>query len=313
MGAPAGWYDDGSGRHRWWDGQNWTEHLRDLPQQPAPPEPAPVKSGPATESEPGILGRFGASVKKAATDRQAAKDEDRRQHAAREQAAGRLVTSGVFGLSTVEIYQGGYVRVAGPSDTSSPARIDKKAPYEKLLSITFTPSEQEKPTTATPAAWEGAAVRAVSSLFKGGAGAMKASAPGLAVAGVAQIAKSMSGKSFLDVATDKEIHSLTNQVPNDLGIPTVKKEHEGVGRTLEQVGNSILKELGVVVHEPASHSQPVTALSTGGLNQEATVDQAAVSTPGLTVRLRELASLHADGILDDAEFAAAKAKLLDTL
>lgn len=69
MGAPAGWYDDGSGRHRWWDGQNWTEHLRDLPQQPAPPEPAPVKSGPATESEPGILGRLGASVKKAATDR----------------------------------------------------------------------------------------------------------------------------------------------------------------------------------------------------------------------------------------------------
>lgn len=31
----AGWYDDGTGTQRWWDGQNWTENV-----QPAPaPEP----------------------------------------------------------------------------------------------------------------------------------------------------------------------------------------------------------------------------------------------------------------------------------
>ncbi|WP_234996522.1 DUF2510 domain-containing protein [Demequina sp. NBRC 110054] len=30
MGAtPAGWYDDGSGRQRYWDGQAWTEHYAD--------------------------------------------------------------------------------------------------------------------------------------------------------------------------------------------------------------------------------------------------------------------------------------------
>ena len=28
-----GWYDDGSGRQRWWDGQQWTDHV---PVQPAP-------------------------------------------------------------------------------------------------------------------------------------------------------------------------------------------------------------------------------------------------------------------------------------
>ncbi len=27
MTTPAGWYDDGSGRQRWWDGTQWTEHF----------------------------------------------------------------------------------------------------------------------------------------------------------------------------------------------------------------------------------------------------------------------------------------------
>ncbi|MEJ1088307.1 DUF2510 domain-containing protein [Microbacterium sp. Mu-80] len=27
MSTPAGWYDDGSGRQRWWDGQQWTENF----------------------------------------------------------------------------------------------------------------------------------------------------------------------------------------------------------------------------------------------------------------------------------------------
>ncbi len=33
--AIAGWYDDGSGRQRWWDGQTWTDTWQD---------PAPVNS-----------------------------------------------------------------------------------------------------------------------------------------------------------------------------------------------------------------------------------------------------------------------------
>lgn len=40
MSAPAGWYDDGGGSFRWWDGQKWTEHVwGGAPQQPAAPGP----------------------------------------------------------------------------------------------------------------------------------------------------------------------------------------------------------------------------------------------------------------------------------
>lgn len=37
MTTPAGWYDDGSGRQRWWDGQQWTEHFAPASAAPAAP------------------------------------------------------------------------------------------------------------------------------------------------------------------------------------------------------------------------------------------------------------------------------------
>ena len=30
--AAAGWYDDGQGRQRWWDGSIWTDRFQDAPQ-----------------------------------------------------------------------------------------------------------------------------------------------------------------------------------------------------------------------------------------------------------------------------------------
>lgn len=37
MNAPAGWYEAGSGRQRWWDGQRWTDHFQSDPRHaPAP-------------------------------------------------------------------------------------------------------------------------------------------------------------------------------------------------------------------------------------------------------------------------------------
>lgn len=43
--TPAGWYNDGAGHQRWWDGYQWTEHYAPAPQPtpyPYPQQPVPV-------------------------------------------------------------------------------------------------------------------------------------------------------------------------------------------------------------------------------------------------------------------------------
>jgi hypothetical protein len=50
-GPEAGWYDDGTGKQRWWDGSRWTEHYVDLHERftelhtGAAPASAPAQPG----------------------------------------------------------------------------------------------------------------------------------------------------------------------------------------------------------------------------------------------------------------------------
>lgn len=300
--APAGWYPDGYGNERFWAGSAWTEHLRVL----GGVDMAGVATKPRKD---GAFAKVGAAVKKAAAEKQAAKEDRDQKHAEAEQAAGELVTSAVFGDSTVEVYEGGYVRVAaGQGNATEPARITKKTPYEKLRSIKFTQPGEDKPSGMTSALEEavGPAMAGLMKggvgLLKGGAGLMKASAPGLAVAGIAHIAGAEGRKSFLTIATDKAIHTLSNQSNNGF-INKINKGHIEVGLALEAAANSTLKSHPMDLQRPVPNLQLVA---------ESLPVETNLSTAGPTVgdRLRELAGLHRDGILSDDEFAAAKAKLL---
>lgn len=288
--APAGWYPDGAGNERYWDGAAWTDQIRS-PELPAPPLVASTEKRSA-------FSKLGSAVKQAAADRQAAKDELAQKHANDEAAAGS--TSGVFGMSTIEIYEGGYVRIAEGGDRNvQPETIKRKTPYEKLRSIKFTPSDEERAAAApsAPSVFAGTVGTAVSGILSGGKNIMKGSVPGLAAAGIAHIASTGSRRSHLTIGTDQAIHTLSNQFSNSLGLKTSNKGHSEVARELEAAGNALL---GILDPEVASAPVATPSIASG------------VTTAGPTTadRLRELAALHKDGILSDEEFAAGKAKML---
>lgn len=75
MSTPAGWYDDGSGAQRYWDGDAWTGHVAHpvhaAPGFAAPPNPyvgapqypgSPVPVGPPRKSQVGLFVGIGVAV-----------------------------------------------------------------------------------------------------------------------------------------------------------------------------------------------------------------------------------------------------------
>ncbi|OLO70309.1 hypothetical protein BKH21_00570 [Actinomyces oris] len=345
MSAPAGWYDDGSGQQRWWDGGTWGVYAQDVSPVPGGPgvagygQVAGAVGQPATSS--GMFNALGRAVKNAAQEQRAASKRRRQEREELEQAArrkqeeldrraGPLATSGVFGDAYIEIFENGYVRV-GEALVAEVARRQERLtsisgsqgrsrysrslesrmssqPYEKLLSISFSRGDglASSPESGHDVVG-GAAMKALSAVAKG---SLKASVPGLAVAGVGYVAKKVvSGKSVLTIATDRQIHVLSNRAMLSTGgIPLIKTGQGDVGEVLERVGNSVLTVLG---RGPAVSNAP--ALPPGQIEPPQRVSASPVSTVDVTASLRDLAQLHSEGFLDDEEFLEAKRQLLGKL
>jgi len=257
------------------------------------------------------LYKFSDAIARAAADKKAARDQRTLQRAQDAEAAGTLITSGTLGDVTVEVYSGGYVRVGSqPSSTSQPklsdislrppGSVSKNTPYEKLRSIVFTPSAQDR-AAGSNAALEKAVGPAVTSLLKGGKNLMKGTAPGLAAAGAAHLMGAEGRKTFLTITTDKQIHTL---------VSTSKGGQADVGLALEAAGQSVLGGDDVTAPGPGSLPR-LTAEQSTAAPEAAAVH--ADAQPTLPSRLRDLAELHKDGVLSDEEFSSAKAKLLDSL
>lgn len=198
VSAPAGWYDDGSGQQRWWDGRAWGVYAQDVSSVPGDPGAAGYGQVAGSVGQPakssGVFNALGQAVKNAAVERIAAGQRGRQQRAEREweqrrryeeriqeerrrreeveRKVGRRVTGGVFGTSTIEIYENGYVRVAGPGDGVTVKSVRDSTPYERLISISMERSaggvSSSAASGAEAVAMAGTAVKLVSTVAKGG-------------------------------------------------------------------------------------------------------------------------------------------------
>ncbi|AXT86262.1 hypothetical protein C6I20_14445 [Aeromicrobium sp. A1-2] len=147
--------------------------------------------------EQGRLAKWGSSVKKSVDDAQAVRKERLAQNLA---TYGTPTMSKVFGGSTVEIYDGGYVRVS-PLMTG-------KTPFEKLRSIEYSFQVQDK----------SAGGRAV-------AGAM--------VMGVNYLGSKEKRFAFLTIATGAKVHTLKTKAG-------MTRTEDRIGMALEAAGNAVL-------------------------------------------------------------------------
>ena len=289
MPTPAGWYDDGQGQVRWWDGSAWTEHVQ------GPKSSQGLKSS--------ALKWIGTSIKKAVDDRVAAERQQYAEGMARQTAAGQLLTKGEFGGRCIEVYEGGYVRIMSHSESSSEARTRRntfshinQVPYERLISVSFI-EDQESPTTHAPSTTSATAIQAVSGLIGGG---IKSSPLGVVAAvvgaGASHALKAKPRKSTLTITTDMNIHALTSD-----------RDQASVGRALERAA---LTALGLPLsQERAQIEARVSPESHPDIPGSPTQQQ----TSSVTDRLRELATLHREGLINETEFAMAKARLLGNM
>ncbi|MDR2896455.1 MAG: DUF2510 domain-containing protein [Propionibacteriaceae bacterium] len=315
--TPAGWFDDGHGQMRWWDGQRWTEHLQAESGGARPRsgtgEPLTTFNDLKAHTSRSLGGWLGGK----AAARQATKE----RLASQKLAAGPVATRGTFGDALIELYQGGYVRVAHPGERSTDAVITNKTPYEKLVDIVFISPDESTGEAMQPVPTE--AVTGAASLVKGVTrlagmtlpGAIVTAAAPLALAGAKQISKAITGRAVLTITTETMIHSLTNQTKGRLG---ARREQESTGRALEQIGRRIIGLPERHAHQAVqaaigpTHLELDAATSTHPISPH---DRGEPTMPAVdpVQRLRDLNQLRDDGIIDDDEFNIAKAMILRSM
>lgn len=147
MTTPAGWYDDGSGRQRWWDGTQWTEHF-------APAADAADSGAEQTaDSSVADASIVGASDAGASADADASVPES---------AAAAETAAAVESISAVESGAWEQPSTGAPAPSAEPAATDhaahEHAAHEPAGSEPAaheqSAPEQAAPADSTPAAAE---------------------------------------------------------------------------------------------------------------------------------------------------------------
>jgi hypothetical protein len=227
-----------------------------------------------------LLGFIGQKVQKTIDNQRDARRNQEATYATCAEQAGSLLTRGHFGCHYIEIYENAYIRIAASQDELKGSFATRVAPFEKFLAFSFSEEPRSK-SNATESSASTLLRTATSFVGKG----MKATLPGLAIQGVGHLLqRKLEKKATLTITTDHEVHVIVKTNSEDLE----------VGQALEKVAQTILGSAATTAPQPTMPQLP----------------PAQPSRSSTAERIRELATLHDDGILDDAEFAAAKAKIL---
>ncbi|MFJ4999399.1 DUF2510 domain-containing protein [Microbacterium sp. NPDC088619] len=142
MTTPAGWYDDGSGRQRWWDGTQWTEHF------------APIVESAESAAGESTVGSTGDE----ATSAGSTSDSDSAESAVHgssvgfpESAADAETAASIGSVAAVESQSW---NTPAPSDSESEAQAPAEAPADGVVdpepasSWSVSPASADEPASA---------------------------------------------------------------------------------------------------------------------------------------------------------------------
>ncbi|WP_431071756.1 DUF2510 domain-containing protein [Microbacterium phyllosphaerae] len=159
MTTPAGWYDDGSGRQRWWDGTQWTEHFAPIA-EPAAAEAESAATEPETwaaSADTSFSDSAAAGNDTAATDDGAAGDASPAVDTTPESAAAAETAAALDSVAAVESPSWNAPAsesVAGDSgsDSSSPVGEPTAPDTAASWSAPETPSDTSSTEYTAPGA-----------------------------------------------------------------------------------------------------------------------------------------------------------------
>lgn len=113
----------------------------------------------------------------------------------------------------------------------------------------------------------------------------------MATGGLNLLASKEKVQAYLSIATDRTVHQLSSS--------QTSASEDKQGMAIEAAGQSVLD---LKRHAPGAAPAPIV------MQQEA-----APAAKSIAEQIRDLAALHADGILSDEEFATTKASLLSQM
>jgi hypothetical protein len=269
--ADAGWYDDGSGRLRWWDGQQWTDHFHD-PDSAARTAVVTAQAGHITANS-------------TVTDRAAGVLRTASEARAADAAAAEMLPEGTLWAARGQ-------RLSGLS--GGRYRLTSEILYFEIGALSLKGQQI--------ATHEIVDVDVSQTMTQKARGLGDIILTAHRITGSERVVLS-------DIADFRGGAETINRVVRDA--KRARAEYDVMSKTQRvQTEMHYSGNTPVIGGFAAAASAPAVAPAATPAAITATEPASTAAAPDLVAEIRKLADLRAEGVLDDEEFAAAKRKLL---